>query len=1004
MPIPSPPVLGSEYDDIAERTEKLAAAFTRTTDAQGNSVPGWTPPAGDEVDLGRALVRVFARMARHAIDRVNRVPERSFLAFLDRTGVTPAEARAARVPLTFTLVARGDAEPTVPGQTRVGAKPLPGDAREVVFETEHDLRTTRAKLAAVFVRQPDGDRLSEHTAEATGARDAFFEAFDGGAAAPHMMYLAADDVLGLPAGTPVTVTFTVDDAAKWQALHAPQAPLVRWTYWNGAAWSSLTLDAVPTTSITFKIPSDIAKISINGRSARFLRAELQAWPAAGVPKLLGAQVMTTQTQTNVAPTAALSSGRVLDLSLDFYPFGEQPRLNDHLLLACDQVLRPGASVTVNVTLNDTTQPLKATDAPVLTWEISTGTGWKVVLADVKPTSATAKDVLRTTTPFVVPAEAAPMTIGSTKATWLRIRLSGGSFGKGLAIDYNLTPPKMTDDGYRPPIVKSITLTSTATIKNTKPLCTTEDERACVDRDLAAPFAPFTRSGEAARTLYLGFDRAFAPLDTYLYFQVAPLDPVSAAKEANAAVSGSVTWEYSSSGGAWTPLVCEDGTGAFSASGLVRFVGPKDFGRKALFARDLFWIRARSQLPAGVSSPRLGHVLTNTVWAYDATARTNEILGSADGSAGQSFKLAARPVLAGQRVEVREPSAPEGEERRALVEAEGDDAVSSEVDPAFPGQVWVRWHEVEDFYASGPRDRHYTIDREAGVVRFGDGRRGMAPPWASRNVRAKAYATGGGADGNRPAGTVVALKTTVPYVDGVTNHERATGGADADTPGDVKTWGPSVVRHGYRAVTAQDFEDLALEASPAVARARVITPDFDVIKAADNPDTAGLGALAPGALVLLIATNGPDVPPAATTGLLREVDAYLRARSGPAVTLRIAGPSWIEVSVTQLDVVASSASGLEALRDRIERALVAFFHPITGNTDGGGWAFGALPHESDVYRFVMAIPGVHRIGALTWTMSPTGSSAGPPEPDSPTRARVLIYPGRQTVQIFSPGGT
>jgi hypothetical protein len=1000
MTIPSPPILDARYSDVAERTEKLAEAFTRTEDAQGNAVPGWKRPPDGAMDMGRALTRVFEKMARHAIDRVNRVPDRSFLAFLDRTGVSPAEARAARVPLTFSLVARGSTEPTVPARTRVGAAALPGDTREVVFETERDLRTTRAKLAAVIVRQPDGDRLADRTAAATGQGAAFYDAFDQGDAAPHALHLAADSVLGLPAGTAVTVAFSVDSAAKWQALHAatlpaltadpyyqihvPLAPLARWTYWNGAGWAPLGA-ALSGTNLTFNIPPNMAPVAVDGRTARWIRGELLAWPLAGIPKVNTIQASGALTTTGLAPDAALASGRPVDLTLDFHPFGEAPRLNDHLLIACDAALsRPGASVTVDFTLNTGTMSLKTADAPVLTWEISTGSGYKK-LFDVTPTAATTNDVLRKMT-FTVPAEAAPATNGNLKKVWLRVRLSGGSFGKGVTINYNTSPPTTTDDGYRPPIVKSITLSSTVTITTTTPLCTTCDDFAFADRAAptpAAPLVPFSRAADGTPALYLGFDSAFTPVDTYLYFQVAPLDPVSAAKEASAAASGNIAWEYWSSAGngMWAPLVCEDETRAFASSGIVRFVGPADLGRKSQFGRELFWIRARYSLSAALAadppaSPRLGRVLTNTVWARDAIARTNEILGSADGSGGQSFELAARPVLAGQRVEVREQDAPE---------------------------AWVCWDEVSDFLASGPRDRHYTLDRAAGVVRFGDGRRGMAPPRGTRNVRAAEYSTGGGADGNRPAHTVEQLKTTVPYVDGVTNHEGATGGADADTPDDVKEWGPSVLRHGDRAVTAQDFEDLALEASPAVARARVITPSFDPILGADNPAAGADGPLAPGGVVLLIAATGADLPPAASTGLLRDVDAFLRARSGPAVALRIAGPSWIEVRVAKLTVTAASASGLEALRDRIERALHAFFHPITGNVDGSGWDFGQLPHESDVYRLVTSIPGVDRVGALEWTMSsPDGKPA--PKLDDPALARVLVYPGRQRVEIFSPGGT
>lgn len=1014
MPTRSPPILDAKYDDVGARVEKLGRAFTATRDGGTVVAEGWVPPPPGEMDLGRALVRVFERMAKQAIARVNRIPDRTFLAFLNRTGAEPAEARPARVPLTFSLVSRGDAEPIVPAGTRVGALRAPGDTREIVFETDRDLFTTRAKLVAAFVRQPDGDRLSDRTALATGAAGGTFDAFDSSEIAPHFFYVAAEDALGLPAGSQATVTLTPagPDVPRWQALlqrnttpplaadpyyatHIPAPPLVAWTYWNGSAWAPLPLDPPPGTppnppSFAFKIPADIAATSVNGRSARWLRGQLLAWPAAGVPALQGVEVRATSTQSGLAPDHAMSSaGRPIDLSLDFYPLGAEPRLNDSLLVACDAALaRRGASITVQVTYNPGTLDLTATDAPAIAWEISTQTGFtKVVQVDTTPTLKSAgppavynNNAIPASTTFTVPATVAKSTINGVSAVWLRIRLASGSFGRGVRVDYSGGAPKTIDDGYRPPILRTIRFTTTATLTNAAPLLATRDDHSFANRTL--PFTPFTRSSDVVPTLYLGFDRAFTPRNTLLYFQVAPLDPVAAARD-NATAGGSVAWDYWTTGNAWAPLPCEDETRHLASSGLLHFVGPGDFGRRSLFGRDLFWLRLRLVLPSSLvasppPSPKLGRVLTNTVNGFDAAKISGEILGSGDGRRGQSFPFAARPVLEGQRVEVREAAAPSGE-------------------------AWVLWDEVPDFYSSGPKDRHYTIDRAKGVLSFGDGRRGLPPPKGLRNIRA-AYATGGGALGNKPAGTVTQLKTTVPYVDSVTNHEPASGGADREPVEELQRSGPRMLRHGFRAVTAEDFEDLAFEASPAVARTRAITPIFDAIKLANTPVDvpATNGAPAPGGVVLLIATSGAAMPPAPGVGLLRDVEAYIRARSGAAVGLSVVGPMWIEVSVTRLVVTASSGSGLEALRARIESELRAFFHPITGNTSGQGWAFGELPHESDVYRLVTAVPGVDRIGALEWTqLTPDGKA--PPQSTDPLAGRVLIYPGRQQIDVRARGG-
>jgi len=1013
MPRPSPPLLNSNYDDIATRVEKLAVAITRT-----NETPGWVPPADDSVDLGRALISLFATMARHGAERINRIPERNFLAFLARLGLTPSAARAARVPLTFSLVPTGDAEPTVPGRTRVGANAQPGDTREVIFETERDLFTTRAQIASVFVRQPDGDRLANRTAAATGASEEFYQAFDGGEPATHTLYLAADDVLTVPAETNVTMTFSVNDAARWAAIHGsvmpaltadsyyvsrvPTAPLVRWTYWNGTDWADLKVTVSAPNTLRFNMPANMTSTVVNGRRARWIRARLLAWPLGGVPSITGITIQSTPTRTGVTPSAAFANTRALDLSMDFYPFGETPHFNDFLLLSCDEWLaRPGANLGVQVTLNNATQPLKSTDAPILTWEISTATGWKS-LTTVQPTGTVVSsgpptirnDVLRTTmTNLVIPADAAPMTIGNVKATWLRIRLSGGSFGVGLKFDYTKEPPQV-DDGYRPPIVQSISMSSTVTLTNTNPLLATENDLAFADVSLTQPLVMFSRSSDDLPTLYAGFDRAFTAGQTQqLYVQVAPLDLSEATRGVVPTTNSTVNWEYWAGDGTWKQLAFQDKTRGFIASDMVSFVAPGDMRRRSIFSRDLFWLRARYRISGPAStSPRIGRMLTNTVWARDCVSSPSEILGSADGRADASFTTTGKPILDGQTIAVRESSAAKDVVRDDMVE---------EDDPSFLGQIWVRWVEVDNFDSSGPKDRHYAIDREGGIIRFGDGLRGMAPPRGKQNVRAR-YAFGGGAIGNRPAKSVAKLKTTVPYVAGVTNFEPATGGANADTGEEIKSWGPSVLRHGYRAVTAEDFEDLALEASPAVARAKTITIEFDSIQAADTPIGAISGPIQPGSLVLLLATNGPELPPAASAGILRDVDAYLRARSSAAVDIRLAGPTWVEVSVLGLDITASSAVGTEILRDRIQRGLAEFFHPITGNVEGQGWNFGDLPNESDVYRFVMSIPGVSRIGALDWTLRTTDGLA-PPLFDDPLRNRVLIYPGRQNVRIVATGG-
>src|SRR5690348_15848780 len=70
-------------------------------------------------DSAHTLVRVFGRLAEIVVDRLNQVPDRSFLGFLNLLGVDLLPPQAARVPLTFELVENASVEPTLAAQTRV---------------------------------------------------------------------------------------------------------------------------------------------------------------------------------------------------------------------------------------------------------------------------------------------------------------------------------------------------------------------------------------------------------------------------------------------------------------------------------------------------------------------------------------------------------------------------------------------------------------------------------------------------------------------------------------------------------------------------------------------------------------------------------------------------------------------------------------------------------------------------------------------------------------------
>jgi predicted phage baseplate assembly protein len=160
---------------------------------------------------------------------------------------------------------------------------------------------------------------------------------------------------------------------------------------------------------------------------------------------------------------------------------------------------------------------------------------------------------------------------------------------------------------------------------------------------------------------------------------------------------------------------------------------------------------------------------------------------------------------------------------------------SERAPAIPhGKKMFRiWTEVENFASIGDELCVYTADRVTGKISFPPAQRvwqnGVlsalerpvaAVPALGREIRAW-YRCGGGPLGNVNPGTISVLKDPLPGKLEITNPEAVTGGRAVESLDHALVRGPRELHALERAVTARDFELLALR-SGGVARAKALT--------------------------------------------------------------------------------------------------------------------------------------------------------------------------------------
>ena len=162
---------------------------------------------------------------------------------------------------------------------------------------------------------------------------------------------------------------------------------------------------------------------------------------------------------------------------------------------------------------------------------------------------------------------------------------------------------------------------------------------------------------------------------------------------------------------------------------------------------------------------------------------------------------------------------------------------------------VAWTFVPSLLDSIAEGKHFAIEPRLNAIRFGDGHRGQIPPEGAEITASYLYTLGTG--GNVPAGTGFkidtgsnlvasslrqALESDVSF--SILSAADATGGTDPTDLERARDEAIGALRTRWRAVTAQDFEDLVVEqAGLNVARARCF-PEWDL--EASDPYTARPG--------------------------------------------------------------------------------------------------------------------------------------------------------------------
>ena len=258
MVLPAPNLDDRRFQELVDDAKRMVMA----------RCPTWTDH--NVSDPGITLIETFAYMTDVLLYRLNRVPDRLYLKFLDLIGLTLFPATAARTAATFYLSSPAQATLTVPRGTRTAT--LRSEVQEpIVFTTTEDLAIVASSLGSLFTSPSSSTPIfidrSQHLALRVPV-PAFNDPPGPGDAL----------LIGLTQATPrCAIRMQFGSTINGVGVD-PNDPPLRWEAWCGTAWEPCELSEDSTGglnrdgTVVVHVPDGHVASLIEGTRAGWLRA------------------------------------------------------------------------------------------------------------------------------------------------------------------------------------------------------------------------------------------------------------------------------------------------------------------------------------------------------------------------------------------------------------------------------------------------------------------------------------------------------------------------------------------------------------------------------------------------------------------------------------------------------------------------------------------------------------------------------------------------------------
>lgn len=931
-------------------------------------------------DAGAALTKGVLNLLKGTIDRYNQVLLKNQMEFLNLIDSSIMPAQSSKCPLVFNLSVGAKHGILVSQGTQVYAVV---DEEEIVFETNKSIYAVNSQINDIFYMNGKRDYIKKFSQDLFDSNQ-INKAFEGEYLfdnnyknlQEHCIFLGDKELFDINGKANIYLRFENDqkfNKSNYFNKLLADKKIIDWYYYTEKEWKKFDDFYYEGESIklikTNRDKIQICKIDEN--QSRYIKGRLN--------ENIKSEVFDIDiNKICISLNSNLENNEIIpekifydDIELDnqgFYPFSENYAVYDTFYIKNDEVFsKKDSFLSINFEMNIKKKKINPIDEKInwklimkasqmeepkevytkikeVIWEYWDGKAWRKLFYSESYNELFFKEKdedIRIN--FKCPKDIQKNFVNGYLGYWIRIKV--------IRIENNFLPNTIWCIPYIRNLTfsydyrdKYVDLSRIITLNN----LTFKDysNNAYLNN---SQFCIFEKLNSNSDDFYICFSDSFDKGPISLYFDLKN----NSYNEDN---KMNIYWNYlrkKEDKHIWENIKIIDGTNNMSNSGSVLFSLKDKLDKIELFGIQGYWIRIsvyKEDKVGEINNLFINGIYMNCIEATQQETVKKEYLNASIQEDSIKFYLNNFPVIE-EEVWINEISILSIDELNAIQKNLTRDIIIERDPYGIIKSCWVKWKSVDDFYSSTENDRHYLINRMKGIIMFGDGINGKRSPLSISNSIYVNYRIGGGKKGNVRAYSANKFRESIAFLESVYNPIHAAGGCDNEEIKDALKRKSAFLKHRDRAVTYEDFENLAKEASRNIAK----------VKCLSNIDRYGKTKL--GNVTLVVMPNGNFNNTNIMNDLFIDIKSYILKRSSNLLylnnQLHVISPFYIKVFV-RVNIYIKDMSEIIRTEKEAKDIVIKFLDPLKGNYDNKGWDIGNLPHESMFYSLLNKIEGVVNI--------------------------------------------